>query len=143
MSLFTVAMGFADGCLIRILPIPPPTAERAAASTCAPPLCPDGGVVYTIEGSARSGALVIATNATRQHPDGRQYVASAWATVVPSTPDAGPSNAHFALTFSPESESDGSVTVTQLGDRIQLVQFVLQEDGTYRQSDSSELVVAP
>jgi hypothetical protein len=133
----------ADGCLIRTYPIPPPTAERTSAITCAPPLCPDGGVTYVIEGNGSPGALVIAENVSRAHLDGHRYVASAWAQVAAvsdgGTSDAGgdggvPAAGHFTIVFSPEPEPDGSVTVCRPGDAVVVTQFVRNENGLYQQS---------
>lgn len=138
----------ADGCMIRTYPIPPPSAERSSALTCAPPLCPNGGVTYVLEGNAVSGALVVAENVSRAHLDGHRYVASAWATIAmvsDAGADAGVVNGgHFRIVLAPEPQPDGSTTVCQPGDSITVLQFVRNSDGFYQASGAlMQTVPAP
>lgn len=143
-----------DSCLIRTYPIPPPTAERSQADTCGPPLCPSGGVIYTIVGRASVGSLIVAENLTRHRGDGSRYTATAWTEPLASSGDGGtgdasvddaglPPSGTFTLTFSPVPDPGGAVTVSQIGDRISLVQFVRNDQGLWQQGMSAELTVGP
>ena len=48
-----------------------------------------------------------------------------------------------ALTFSPVPDPGGTVTISQVGDHISLLQFVRNEEGLWQQGMSSEVIVGP
>lgn len=143
----------AFGCYWRSWPIPPPTADRVQADTCAPPLCPAGGVVVTLVGRATPGALVVVENATRHHADGRRYVASGWASDRAVATDGGVGDAavdggvntgpeaQFIVVLRAENDPDGTVTISQLGDDLSVVQFVRDDQGLWQQSTASHVTV--
>ncbi len=140
----------AGGCMWRGLPIPPPTADRVQADTCAPPLCPNGGVVVTIVGQATPGSLIVAENTTRHHFDGRRYNASAWAAEMTVVTDGGADasadggmstpSAQYIVVLRAENDPDGTVTISQVGDEISIVQFVRNDEGLWQQSPAVRVI---
>jgi hypothetical protein len=130
-----------SGCLGRTLPIPPPGAQ-VFSENCDTVTCPQGGVIVTLRGTARAGALVVVENLNRQTPEGGRFTAAAYASGEPTT-DAGMGVAagRFEIQLLPLRVPMAPPVVSQRGDRLVVYQLVRTEGGTYEQSESVQLTV--
>lgn len=134
-----VLLASSSGCIARTLPIPPPGVTGVYSDICDPTLCPEGGVIVTVRGIARAGALVIVENIDRRTPDGQRYTAAGYA--VPESPvpttDGGVPSGRFEIQLAPVRIGTNPPVVSRRGDHIVLYQFVRNEQGLWEQSETT------
>jgi hypothetical protein len=120
-----------------------------ASTACAPSDQCGDGVIFTVEGLANPGAVIVATNSTRALADGNGYSVS---TIVLNTPVAGdggvrdggaPRAGTWRLRFDPvQTPPMGSpATVCHVGDRIVIRQIAPDPPDQWQQSPAVEVIV--
>lgn len=130
-------------CNTTVSVVPPPQASLTV-EPCTLPDCPPDGVVVTVGGLARSGALVSVQNVSRTLPDGQGYVASTRATTFADV-SAGRADAAglYEVTLAPRPQDGGVPVVSRRGDLVRVWQILDDHERIERSNPIDQTLTVP